>query len=658
MCGVAGIVNLRQGRSAIDQKHLARMIGMLSHRGPDGTGFYNETNVGLAHSRLSIIDLNSGRQPITNEDGSVVVVFNGEIFNYLELRRDLERLGHAFYTQSDTEVIAHLYEEMGDDFPAALNGQFAIALRDRLNDRLVLARDRVGITPLFYTEDNGRLLFASEVKALLPAMSRTPSPNRAALDQIMTFWTPISPATPFEGVHELPPGTLLQVESGGSWRIRRYWDWCYGSEVDQTPLGDEEASEQVRDLLADAVRLRLRSDVPVGSYLSGGLDSSIIAAMVRDGSMAGMATFSIGFEQSDYDESRYQQIMADHLGTRHQGFRCRLGEIAAIFPDVVWHAEMPMLRTAPGPMQLLSGQARSHGYKVVLTGEGADEVFGGYDLFKETKIRRFWGRDPDSAMRAALLKRLYPYLDLSGAQSLSYLKRFFGRGLNQPESPWYSHIPRWTTTSQVKRFFSRGMQSSVSHDYSSLLPLLPPEFEGWHWFEKAQYLEVRTLMSGYLLCTQGDRMLMANGVEGRYPFLDHRLIELANRLKPRQKMRGLNEKYILKKAAGDLLPEAIVHRTKQPYRAPEAAPFLGERRPDYVRYLMDPVRLDKFGYFDASKVKLLEAKMAGGGRVSYIDNMAFVAILSTQLWHQLFVENATNSWIRSDQQGSGENYVH
>ena len=293
-----------------------------------------------------------------------------------------------------------------------------------------------------------------------------------------------------------------------------------------------------------------------------------------------MRTFSIGFEDADYDESKYQQQMIDHLGADHSRISCGNSDIAQAFAQAIWHTEAPVLRTAPVPMMLLSGLVRSQGYKVVLTGEGSDEVLGGYDIFKEAKIRHFWAKNPNSAFRPRLLKRLYPYLDLSQAQAQVYLQNFFGAALDQPNVPHFSHIPRWVSTAKCKEFFSEPLKAQLRDNaMEAMRQSFPPALDRWHPFHRAQYIEVKSLMAGYLLCSQGDRMLMANSVEGRFPFLDHRVIEYANAVHPKLKMKVLNEKYLLKRAMGRYLPEDIVKRFKQPYRAPSIPAFFGSNSP-------------------------------------------------------------------------------
>jgi len=649
MCGIAGIVD-QSGRQAPHQRELAMMASQLNHRGPDGHGFYCQGAVGLAHTRLSIIDLAGGAQPIHNEDQSVWVVFNGEIFNYIELRAELEAQGHCFYTHSDTEVIVHLYEQHGDNFVSLLNGQFAIALWDIPRQRLLLVRDRVGITPLFYTMAKQRLLFASEIKAILPVLGSSPSFNPAAIDQVFTFWAPVTPATLFEGISEVRPGELI-VYSGGELSKRIYWDWQFPQNRDEYWNESESMlAERLHDLLVDATQIRLRADVPVAAYLSGGLDSSILVALIHHHSDAPLRTFSIGFASESLDESYYQRLMIDHLGANHSKIVCTDNDVGNGFIETLRHTENVILRTAPVPMRLLSGLVRQQNYKVVLTGEGADEVFGGYDIFKEARVRQFWARQPQSEWRPMLFKKMYPYLDVQPGKAAAYFKNFFGVGLDQPNHPCFSHFPRWETTAKAKLFFSDHLVSHLRERAEDVLLASMPEAMGkWHSFNRAQYIEAKYLMGGYLLCSQGDRMLMANSVEGRFPFLDHRVIEFANRLHPSLKMRGMNEKYLLKKSMQKYLPGEIVARHKQPYRAPDVPAFIDSNTGKLLPFVGDMLgedALKKAGYFDAKKVSMLLRKVERGGAIGFKDNQALVGILSTQVLHHLFIENYQHQFAR------------
>jgi asparagine synthase (glutamine-hydrolysing) len=638
VCGIAGIVGISPRGAAPLRAELEQMITRLRHRGPDGFGYYNDGRAGLAHARLSIIDVAGGDQPIYNEDGSVSVVFNGEIVNYVELRAELERHGHAFYTRSDTEVIVHLYEQHGIDFVHHLNGQFAIALWDRRRQRLVLARDRTGIRPLFYAVHDGRLVFASEIKALLGARGVPRRLLPSALGQVFTYWSAQAPTTVFDGVLSLPSGHILVLEDGIT-EVRRYWDWVF-PQCDPVARPIEEVACELRELLVDSVRLQLRSDVPVGAYLSGGLDSSIVTALVKRIADTPLRTFSITFEDEEFDESDFQDEVVHHLGTIHTAVRCTHGAIGAAFPRSVWHAETPIVRTAPTPLMLLAERVRAEGYKVVLTGEGADEVFAGYDLFSEAKVRRFWGRAPQSARRPRLLERLYPYLKHSPAAGRAFTLGFFGRGIDDPQSPWFAHMPRWTTTQRLWRFFTPEVRAELAatEPFAALQGQLPPESYRWAPLSRDQYVEAHSLLSGYLLCSQGDRMAMASSIEGRFPFLDHRVIEFANGLPARQKLRVLEGKHVLREAARGLLPERIRTRAKQPYRAPDSQSFFAAQRPlDYVGDLLGEKRVRESGLFDPVSVRKLYEKCRTGRAIGFADNMAFVGILSTMLVEEMFV---------------------
>ncbi|MCL4180309.1 MAG: asparagine synthase (glutamine-hydrolyzing), partial [Verrucomicrobia bacterium] len=466
MCGIAGILNLT-GAEAPSESSLSSMLGMIRHRGPDQFGMYLGDRVGIGNARLSIIDLGGGQQPIPNEDQAIWVVYNGEIFNYVELRAELEAKGHRFSTHCDTEVVAHAYEEYGPDCLTRFNGQFAVAVWNERERSLFLGRDRLGVRPLFYTECNGRLLFGSEIKAILacPEVPRALDP--VALDEVFTYWSPQTPRTSFRGIFELPPGHYL-VARDGDIQIHPYWDLLSTFDVGRSTLDVRPArsiddyADEFRSLLTDAVRIRLRADVPVGAYLSGGLDSSTIAAVVRNLGVSHLDTFSIAFNDPKFDESEHQRKMARFLGTDHQVVQATHADIGRVFPEVIWHTETPILRTAPAPMFLLSKLVHDRNYKVVLTGEGADEFLGGYDIFKESMVRRFWARRPESQWRPALLRRLYPDIGGLSTASAAYLRAFFGQGLTETDRADYSHMIRWRNTRRGTRFFSRELAAAIA----------------------------------------------------------------------------------------------------------------------------------------------------------------------------------------------------
>jgi len=639
MCGIAGIFNIA-APSPINRRLIEKMIYPVTHRGPDGFGFFHDESAGLAHARLSIIDLAGGWQPIHNEDKTLWVIFNGEIFNYLELRSALEKRGHIFYTNSDTEVIIHLYEEKRENCVNELNGQFAIAIYDSRERSLFLARDRMGIRPLFYTFHGGRLYFASEIKSIFAGDSSIPrkiSPE--VLSEIFTFWMPAGNDTVFQGIQQIPQGHWAKIDKNGKLCEKEYWDVPFFHQFDCANRTDKDYAEELKELLIDAVKLRLRADVPVGAYLSGGLDSSAITSLIYHFTNNPLKTFSVTFKDKVYDEREEQAEMVNYLVTDHHTVECNYHKIAEAFPDVIWHTETPILRTAPTPLYLLSQLVRRNNYKVVLTGEGADEILGGYDIFKEAKIRAFIRKNPESSIRPYLLKRLYPYLALSPTHSADYAKKFFDTEIPIESDFFYAHRPRWNTTERTKIFLSEEIRNAEKNNLSKKLEeRLIAKLNGIDYFSKAQYLEAKMLLGNYLLSSQGDRMAMAHSVEGRYPFLDHRVIEFASKVPPKFRMKVLNEKNILKICMKNLLPESIIKRKKQPYMAPDILSFFGEKTPEYIDYYLSEQLLSEAGLFKPAAVKQLLTKCRKGGRQGFRENMAFVGILSTQIIYDKLIK--------------------
>jgi asparagine synthase (glutamine-hydrolysing) len=658
MCGIVGVLDLQNRKSEIENREalLRAMLGTIRHRGPDQFGVYvfqdEHSGVGLGNARLSIIDLAGGQQPISNQacpecqrrNSTLWIVFNGEIFNYIELRPELERQSHRLSTDSDTEVIVHLYAQYGPTCVEQLNGQFAFALWDEQARSLFIARDRLGVRPFYYTIQDGVLLFASEIKALLADPRVAARLDPIALDQIFTYWSPLAPRTAFQNIHTLPPGHWLLVTPDAGIKIERYWQLSFPRQRPQPPIPNPKPKSQIpdyahqlRDLLVDATRLRLRADVPVGAYLSGGLDSSTITALIHHYTGNRLETFSVAFADPAFDESHFQREMAAHLGTRHHLITCTHEDIGRVFPAVVWHTEIPILRTAPAPLYLLSQLVRECGFKVVLTGEGADEFLAGYNIFQEAQIRRFWARQPGSTWRPALLKKLYPYIGGLAQGNPAYLAQFFGHGLTQVDAPDYSHAIRWRNTVRTKRFFSPALKAALAEQPSDSL-FLPAEFAHWSPLARAQYLEITLFLSEYLLSSQGDRVAMAHSVEGRFPFLDYRVVEFCNRLPPQLKLRGLNEKYLLKQAVRDLLPPSIWQRPKRPYRAPIHRSFFPNGRPlDWVAELLAPAQIAQAGCFDPRAVAGLVKKLERTSALGETDDMALAGLLSTQLVYHQFM---------------------
>ena len=641
MCGIAGIIDFLAAKP--QEGLLRRMLGFIRHRGPDAFGIYTDNEAGLAHARLSIVDLSGGDQPIHNEDRTVWVVYNGEIFNYPELRHELEKRGHQFYTRTDTEILVHLYEERGPDLFKDVNGQFAFALWDQRKKRLLLGRDRLGIRPLFYYHDGKRLVFGSEVKALF-ADSRIPRVlDPQAISDVFTCWAPLGPLTAFQGVRQLPPGHYAVFSPAGL-VISPYWQLSFAASGWEDRC-DNQLTEELQHLLLDATRIRLRADVPVGAYLSGGLDSTCITSLVKRFFDNHLRTFSVSFTDSHFDEAPFQAKAVQALQTEHRSIRCSEQDIGENFRRVVWHAEVPLLRTAPAPLYQLARLVRANNFKVVLTGEGADEIFAGYDIFKEDRVRRFWARQPDSTMRPRLFQKLYPDIFASqDGRNRAFLASFFRKGLTQVDAPHYSHLIRWENTSHLQTFFSSEMQGLIKKQAGFLERFgasLPPDFMTWDPLSRAQYTEISIFLSNYLLASQGDRVAMAHAVEGRYPFLDYRVVEFACALPPTYRLRGLQDKCILRKVATGLIPPALAHRPKQPYRAPISRCFFGSAPQEYVSDLLSEQAIRQSGYFDAAKVARLVEKchQQEGSLTSERENMALVGILSTQLLDDMFVRH-------------------
>jgi len=641
MCGIAGFIDSKKSISEAEgEPILNRMMTRISHRGPDDCGLYLEPGIGMGNVRLSIIDVSGGYQPLTNEDGSLWIVYNGEVFNYIELQKELIKKGHRFKTHSDTEVILHMYEEYGADALHYLNGQFAFAIWNNKKKECFFARDRVGIRPLFYSEVNGTLVFGSEIKSIFefPGIKRNFSPE--ALKEVFTFWTTLSPRTVFNGVSELPPGHYAWYRNG-KLEIKKFWSLRYATTSNRFEGTPGDALDQFRYLLSDSVSLRLRSDVPVAAYLSGGLDSSATTALIKKVAPGNLNTYSIGFADNVFDETKYQNEVSQYFKTNHKSIVCSATDIADWFPKVVWHSEIPLLRTSPAPMMGLSRLVHEQGIKVVITGEGADEALAGYNIFKETLIRQFWARLPQSKIRPLLLKKLYPYLPNISQASQGMLRMFFGYKLEETDSPVYSHLLRWQNTSNIQKHFAPELNHYLE-DYDPIeqyAELIRPEVEGISSLAKAQLIETNIFMSGYLLSSQGDRMAMANSVEGRYPFLDYRLLEFTASLPDEFKLKGMNEKILLKELMKDEIPQTVLKRNKQAYRAPILDAFIGLKVPDYVSEQLSSKRIKEGGIFNPISVNNLINKIKNAKVPSEVDNMALVGILSTQLLHSQFIND-------------------
>lgn len=584
MCGIAGTFSL-DGDAPADRELLARMIRPLAHRGPDDSGFYVAGGVGLAFARLSIIDLATGNQPHFSEDGAIASVCNGEIYNHRDLRRELEAKGHVFRTRCDVEVLVHLYEEYGPEFVRRLNGQFAFALYDGRRRELLLARDHVGIAPVFYTILGHTLLFASEIKALLAHPDVKRKVNLAGLDQILTFPGLVSPATMFEGIYSLKPGHLLRA-GGGSVGTHEYWDLVYperGSAGDGRP--ESFHVERLQQALFDAVERRLDADVPVGFYLSGGLDSSLVASMVHAARPAQrFHSFSITFPQADIDERRYQRLMAEQVQSIHHETEFDQEQIISRLKAAVACAEAPLKESYNTCSLALSGLVRQSGLKVVLTGEGADELFAGYVGYR---------------FDAADVSR--PSDDLEEMLENEVRERLWG-------DSGFVYERNYLAFQEVKRaVYSPAVAASATGFEASREPLIDvSKLRNRHRLHQRSYVDFKLRLADHLLSDHGDRVSYANSVEARYPFLDLDVVEAARVTPPELLVKGAVEKYVVRAVARKLLPPDVANREKFGFVAP-GTPYLLSRNVEWVNDLLSPATIRRQGYFNPEAIQRLRA---------------------------------------------------
>lgn len=591
MCGITGFFDTTGERPA-DAGVLARMAARLAHRGPDATGEFVANGVALGFRRLAIVDPAAGNQPMFSEDRAIVSICNGEFYNYPELRRELLAKGHHLQTRCDSEVLPHLYEEYGIGLLDRLDGQFSFALFDSRARELFLARDPFGVNPAYYVLRDGIFIFASEIKALLEHPLVPRSVNLTALDQVLTFPGVVSPASIVQHVHMLPSGHYVRAGRSGM-VVREYWDLCYPPDAAAAAGDEHQYVEALNQALLGSVSKRLQADVPVGVYLSGGLDSSLIAGMVRRlRPSSELHTFSVSFAGDEMCEQAYQREVAKHVGSVHHDARIAIDDVAARLRSVVYHAECPLRETYNTACEALSELARSHGVPVILTGQGSDELFAGYigyrfDAFQRAAGGRSGGVvDPDEA---AIRRRLW------GDPDLRYDSGY--AGLTRMKSTLYS-APAWD------RF--------DSFDALRHTPINKSRLEGRSLLHKRSYLDFKLRLADHLLSDHGDRMAMANAVELRHPFLDLDVVDLARRMSPSLKLHDLEEKYIVKQVARRYVPAAIVNREKFGWFS-HGSPALLAQRQRWIDDLLDGDRIASDGYFDREAVARLKAAYSAAG---------------------------------------------
>jgi len=590
MCGLVGFVDMRKERR-IDDGILRRMSDCLLHRGPDSSGFYIQDNIGLGFRRLRIIDLETGDQPLFNEDNSLVLLCNGEIYNHVELRNELKQRGHRFRSRSDVEILLHLYEERGMDLLNKLNGQFAFVLYDSREDRVLLARDHFGICPLFYTVVDGLLIFASEVKAILEHPLVRREVDLTGLDQVLSLPGAISPRTVFKNIAALPPAHSMVVRD--AIQIREYWDLDYPAEQEAADGKPERYyTERLQQLFERSVQLRLQADVPVGFFLSGGLDSSMIAAMIqRTSPETQRHSFSINFKDRALCESKYQRLMSESVKSIHHDIPFDGTDITSRLGKAVYHAECPLKETYNAASLALSRETRDSGVTVVLNGEGADELFAGYVGYRFDKRRAASGGSSD----------------LETMLGNEIRKQAWG------DPQLYYEKDEYAFREVKAMLYSEELRDCLDEFDCFNFPIVNKDrLVGRHPVHKRSYLDFKLRLAGHLIADHGDRMAMANSVEARYPFLDIDFVEFCREIPAELKLNGFHEKWILKRVAENLIPQEIIEREKFPFAGP-GTPTLLQLEDEWVEDMLSHERIKRQGYFDADVVTFLKQKYSRPG---------------------------------------------
>ncbi len=631
MCGIAGAMDLAGSREFSIQRLLA-MTGAIAHRGPDDEQFHIEPGVALGARRLSIIDLAGGRQPIANEDNSVWVAYNGELFEYPELRKELLLRGHHLATRCDTEAWVHLYEDHREAMFARARGQFAVSLWDRNTRTLILGRDRVGICPLYYTEVDGWLLWGSEIKALLASGLVAARPDPRGVDHLFTFFCAGTTRTFFEGISSLPPGHFLKVHDGRVTK-HRYWDLDFPDADHERRLDDPSPLiDEFQALLEQSVERRLRSDVPVVSYISGGLDSTVVLGFCSRRRGEPIPAFTVGLDNAGPDERTHSAEAARVLGSPLTTIAMDRSKIADAFPDLIRAAEGPVLDTSCAALLRLAQSVNQQGYKVALTGEGADEALAGYIWYKCQKIRdsmvRGVGHGPSRVVRNLLMKSI-------AGRAVHLPPELAIGGVRPAQQDLYELI------SQAKPIlYSSGMwQRLGDHNPYDDLDITNENIKRWHPLNQSLYVGYKVMLAGLLMISKGDRIAMNASVETRYPFLDDDVISFCAGIAPEYKLRGMTEKWILRQVATRILPTQIANRPKTMFRADMSGSFLGPHRPAWVDQLLSPESLSATGFFNPAAVARQRAWQTHMPRITPargVFDVALTCVVSTQLWHHIF----------------------
>ncbi|HHS14084.1 MAG TPA: asparagine synthase (glutamine-hydrolyzing) [bacterium] len=634
MCGICGIVN-RESENIPDEQILTRMCETLRHRGPDDSGRTVMGPAGLAMRRLSIIDLSTGHQPIVNEDGSIAIVFNGEIYNHLILRKELEGLGHVYRTASDTETILHGYEAWGVSFFERLNGMFGVAIWDSNTGSLLLGRDRLGIKPLYYSANAERILFGSEIKAILACPDVKRDLDLTALNNYFTFEYIPSPRSIFEDIRKLEPGHWLRW-SRGEWESKPYWTL----KTVETPISEEKAVETLRALFQDSVKLRLLSDVPLGAFLSGGIDSSVMVGAMAGYSPEPVKTFSIGFKESSYNELSYARAVSRKYGTEHHEFILE-ADALALTEKLIRHLDEPFGDFSIFPTYLVSRMARKF-VKVSLSGDGGDELFGGYDTYRAQLFdRRFYHRLPRVLKRKLIEKIVMGLRPTEQKKGWINSSRRYVQGTLLPKE--LGHVRWMVFLDQAEReaFFLRDIHEAMHPNPYDFIDKYRTAATHVGEVSRAGFVDVNTYLVDNIL-VKVDRMSMAASLEARVPYLDHRLVELAFRLPPHLKMRGFDTKVLLKKAFWSSLPPEVQKRGKQGFSIPIKNWIRAELKPMMLDLLCES-RLRRQGLFNAVFIQNLIGEHLSGSHNH-----------SHKLWSLMVFQQWMDSYGKTERNRKGE----
>jgi len=630
MCGICGIFQF-DSQAVVDRSTLENMNRQIAHRGPDDDGFFLRENIGLAMRRLSIIDVKTGHQPISNEDGSIWIVYNGEIYNHEELRRGLIGRGHHYRTRSDTETIVHLYEEYGSDCVQHLRGMFAFVIWDGRSRRLFAARDRLGIKPFYYFLDQDKFLFGSEIKAVLGHRAVIPEFNRSILPEYLAFGYIAGTATFFDGIKKLPPGHSLEIDEGGVPKIVEYWDL---KPSQSGPHSEKYYVETYRELLEGAIGSHLMSEVPLGVFLSGGLDSSAVAAMATK--LRGpLQTFSVGYDEYAYSELPYARTVAKYLGAEHHEVLLSRQAFFDSLPKLIWHEDEPIVWPSSVALYFVSQLARQH-VTVVLTGEGSDETLGGYTRYAWT----LWNRRADSAYRAVIPPALRRWIraEIHSANLGSVLRRklehtCLGRDGASWESFYFDNFYSAFSTTEQFELFNESLRAEFGSAYEGSMQFWR-KADG-SLLSRLLYTDIKTYLVELLM--KQDNMSMAASIESRVPFLDHVLVEFAAGIPAKYSVRGLAGKCILKRIAEDLLPGSIVHRRKLGFPTPWSSWLAGDQLDEIERNVAGPRALDR-GFFKPEAIKALFSEQRRGLR----DNSNRIwRLLNLEIWQRIYADHDT-----------------